>query len=90
MHYLSIHYPSQCRLNSSPQANFYKTFSRPIAKVLILAVFTYQVAYWTWTKREADEACAKIDGKLYSYPVITKSKKNMAAALGVALTGLNY
>lgn len=84
MHHRSIHCPSQCRLNSTPQSNFYKTFSRPIAKVLILAVFTYQVAYWTWTNLEADEARAKIDGKLYSYPAIAKSKKDMTAALGIA------
>lgn len=32
---------------------------------MILAVFTYQVAYWSWIKLEADEARDKIDGKFY-------------------------
>ncbi|KAL6822378.1 hypothetical protein V8C43DRAFT_310914 [Trichoderma afarasin] len=47
----------------SPVAQFYKTFTRPIGKVLVLAVFTYQVAYWTWTKLEADEHRAEADGE---------------------------
>lgn len=62
-----VHDRSCCRDFSSHQltslqSQFYKTFSRPIAKVLILAVFTYQVTYWTWTKLEADEVRAKMDG----------------------------
>ncbi|KAF2972694.1 hypothetical protein GQX73_g998 [Xylaria multiplex] len=27
---------------------FYKTFGRPIAKVFLTAIFTYQVAYYFW------------------------------------------
>ncbi|KAM3561778.1 hypothetical protein MY1884_002207 [Beauveria asiatica] len=50
--------------SANPTTSFYKTFSRPIAKVMILAVFTYQVAYWTWSKLEADEACDKIDAEI--------------------------
>lgn len=54
---------SLTRLNLiKPQTQFYKTFTRPVAKVLILAVFTYQVAYWSWNKLEADELCEKTDG----------------------------
>ncbi|KAL7931217.1 hypothetical protein V8C35DRAFT_310699 [Trichoderma chlorosporum] len=45
-------------------AQFYKTFTRPIGKVLVLAVFTYQVAYWTWTKLEADEHRAETDATI--------------------------
>ncbi|KAL7956413.1 hypothetical protein V8C34DRAFT_288616 [Trichoderma compactum] len=48
----------------SPVAQFYKTFTRPIGKVLVLAVFTYQVAYWTWTKLEADEHIAEADATI--------------------------
>ncbi|QYT05883.1 hypothetical protein H0G86_012761 [Trichoderma simmonsii] len=48
----------------SPVAQFYKTFTRPIGKVLVLAVFTYQVAYWTWTKLEADEHRAEADATI--------------------------
>ncbi|KAL5094084.1 hypothetical protein Trisim1_008194 [Trichoderma cf. simile WF8] len=48
----------------SPVAQFYKTFTRPIGKVLVLAVFTYQVAYWTWNKLEADEHRAEADATI--------------------------
>ncbi|OTA79613.1 hypothetical protein M434DRAFT_402038 [Hypoxylon sp. CO27-5] len=34
---------------------FYKTFGRPIAKVFLLAIFTYQVAYYFWVRLEQDE-----------------------------------
>ena len=34
---------------------FYKTFARPVAKVLLMATFTYQLVYWTWVKLEKDE-----------------------------------
>jgi hypothetical protein len=37
------------------QANFYKTFTRPVAKCALLAVFVYQLVYWGWTKLETDE-----------------------------------
>ncbi|KPM41622.1 hypothetical protein AK830_g4893 [Neonectria ditissima] len=44
------------------QALFYKQFTRPIAKTLLIAVFTYQLAYWAWTKAETDEIRAERDG----------------------------
>ncbi|KAL0944094.1 uncharacterized protein CTRU02_201981 [Colletotrichum truncatum] len=34
---------------------FYKTFTRPVLKVLLMATLTYQIAYWSWTKLEQDE-----------------------------------
>ncbi|KAL7925265.1 hypothetical protein ACQKWADRAFT_283496 [Trichoderma austrokoningii] len=49
---------------SGSAAQFYKTFTRPIGKVLVLAVFTYQVAYWTWLKLEADEHCEETDATI--------------------------
>jgi len=39
----------------SPTANFYKTFTRPVAKCLLTALFTYQLVYWGWAKLENDE-----------------------------------
>ncbi|KAI1805489.1 hypothetical protein F4811DRAFT_514995, partial [Daldinia bambusicola] len=39
----------------SPNAQFYKTFGRPMAKVFLLAVFTYQLAYYFWVRLENDE-----------------------------------
>lgn len=37
------------------QSAFYKTFGRPIAKVLLVAMLTYQMIYLLWVKLEADE-----------------------------------
>ncbi|MCJ1300787.1 hypothetical protein MMC08_003586 [Hypocenomyce scalaris] len=39
----------------SPHVAFYKSFGRPIAKVFLGAVFTYQAVYWLWVKLEDDE-----------------------------------
>ncbi|KAE8442449.1 hypothetical protein EG329_003350 [Mollisiaceae sp. DMI_Dod_QoI] len=39
----------------SPHVGFYKTFTRPVAKVLLMATFTYQLTYWAWVKLEKDE-----------------------------------
>ncbi|KFY58284.1 hypothetical protein V496_06191 [Pseudogymnoascus sp. VKM F-4515 (FW-2607)] len=39
----------------SAHVDFYKTFARPIAKVLLLATFTYQLSYYFWVKLEKDE-----------------------------------
>ncbi|KAG9243620.1 hypothetical protein BJ878DRAFT_110868 [Calycina marina] len=39
----------------SPHVGFYKTFTRPIAKVLLIATFTYQLAYWGWVYLEKEE-----------------------------------
>ena len=41
--------------SKSPSSEFYKTFGRPIAKVFLLAIFTYQVAYYFWVRLEQDE-----------------------------------
>lgn len=48
--------------NGAEQSQFYKTFTRPVAKVLLVAVFTYQVAYWSWVKLETDEVRSERDG----------------------------
>ncbi|KAG8159400.1 hypothetical protein KVR01_011061 [Diaporthe batatas] len=43
----------------SPLSQFYKDFTRPVAKVLLMAMFTYQLAYWGWVKLEQDETRAE-------------------------------
>ncbi|TVY58112.1 Inner membrane assembly complex subunit 17 [Lachnellula cervina] len=48
----------------SPHIGFYKTFSRPIAKVLLMATFTYQVAYWGWVYLEKGEIKAQKTAEL--------------------------
>ncbi|KAH6672856.1 hypothetical protein B0J14DRAFT_591867 [Halenospora varia] len=49
---------------SSKHVDFYKTFTRPISKVLLLAVFTYQVAYWGWVRLEKDEVKRVRNGEI--------------------------
>lgn len=44
------------------KAQFYKDFTRPVAKVLLMAMFTYQLAYWGWVKLEQDEIRAEREG----------------------------
>ncbi|TQV99082.1 hypothetical protein V2A60_004575 [Cordyceps javanica] len=66
--------------SANPTASFYKTFSRPIAKVMILAVFTYQVAYWSWIKLEADEARDKIDAEIETLEKKVNDYKESKAA----------
>ncbi|KAF6223789.1 hypothetical protein HO173_013215 [Letharia columbiana] len=43
------------RRPSSPHVNFYRSFGRPIGKVFLGAVVTYQTIYWIWVKLETDE-----------------------------------
>ncbi|KAL2118919.1 hypothetical protein VTJ04DRAFT_5878 [Mycothermus thermophilus] len=39
----------------SPTGAFYKTFTRPVAKCVLIAVFVYQLIYFGWTKLETEE-----------------------------------
>ncbi|KAK3995662.1 hypothetical protein QBC44DRAFT_320052 [Cladorrhinum sp. PSN332] len=39
----------------SATGDFYKAWTRPVAKTALLAVFTYQLIYWGWTKLEYDD-----------------------------------
>jgi hypothetical protein len=45
---------------------FYKTFGRPIFKVALMAILTYQIAYFGWTWLEQKEVRTDVAGKLYS------------------------
>lgn len=40
------------------QVGFYKSFGRPIAKVFLGAMFTYQITYLLWHKLEIEETKA--------------------------------
>ncbi|KAG9255241.1 uncharacterized protein F5Z01DRAFT_673193 [Emericellopsis atlantica] len=59
---------SQRRLYASkapnPASQFYKTFTRPVAKVLLIAVFTYQLIYWSWVKLDTEETKAQADATI--------------------------
>ncbi|KAH7266736.1 uncharacterized protein BKA55DRAFT_684020 [Fusarium redolens] len=66
----------------SPVSQFYRTFTRPVAKTLLIAVFTYQLAYWTWVKLETDEIRAereatieKLETTIKDYDAATKANK---------------
>ncbi|KAI0012865.1 hypothetical protein F4779DRAFT_567192 [Xylariaceae sp. FL0662B] len=39
----------------SAYGQFYRTFGRPIAKAFLIAIFTYQVAYYFWVRLEQKE-----------------------------------
>ncbi|KAK0651895.1 hypothetical protein B0T16DRAFT_404959 [Cercophora newfieldiana] len=39
----------------SATGEFYKTFTRPVAKTFLIAIFTYQLLYFGWAKLEQDE-----------------------------------
>ncbi|KAM0411730.1 hypothetical protein ACHAPD_009947 [Fusarium lateritium] len=63
-------------------SQFYRTFTRPIAKTLLIAVFTYQLTYWSWVKLETDEVRAerdatieKLETTIKEYDAATKAKK---------------
>ncbi|KAI1404587.1 hypothetical protein F4819DRAFT_112175 [Hypoxylon fuscum] len=47
--------PSPVPEEGSLNKQFFKNFGRPIAKVFLLAIFTYQVTYYFWTRAEQDE-----------------------------------
>ncbi|VUC34942.1 unnamed protein product [Clonostachys rosea] len=63
----------------NPTSQFYKTFTRPIAKVILGAVLTYQLVYWAWVKLETDEIMAdtaerKVDDYKNKTSIDTKAK----------------
>ncbi|KAH8804626.1 hypothetical protein F5884DRAFT_419530 [Xylogone sp. PMI_703] len=63
----------------SPHIGFYKTFARPIAKVLLMATLTYQMAYWAWVKLEKDEIRAEREAEIsaleHKLSEVMKTKK---------------
>lgn len=58
LHITPLHLPSTSHTSitkRSVQIGFYRSFGRPIVKVFLGAVVTYQVVYILWTKLEMDE-----------------------------------
>ncbi|GAB0138288.1 hypothetical protein EsDP_00006525 [Epichloe bromicola] len=74
-------------MHRSKQSQFYKTFARPIAKTLVIAVFTYQFFYWGWVKLETDEHQQKTDAEIADLEakvsVLDKARKTGEAATKV-------
>lgn len=58
------HYSAEVKLPSQQQPSFMKTFSRPIFKVALMAIFTYQLVYYGWMKLETDEVRTDAAGML--------------------------
>ncbi|KAI3334290.1 hypothetical protein F4824DRAFT_209846 [Ustulina deusta] len=68
--------PSRVRFSSTQAPNdprptgslnhrtFYKTFGRPIAKVFLMAIFTYQLVYYFWVRLEQDEIRAEMQATI--------------------------
>lgn len=48
--------------SDSQQVGFYRSFGRPIAKVFLGAMFTYQMTYLLWLKLETEETKADQNG----------------------------
>lgn len=46
------------------KTTFYKTFGRPIAKVFLMAILTYQLTYLAWMKLEQDDIKDRTQGEL--------------------------
>ena len=63
------------------QAQFYKTFTRPVAKALLIAVLTYQLVYFGWTKLETDDIREKTDGGL-PRPLSPSHSRDLAPGRG--------
>ncbi|ROW06058.1 hypothetical protein VMCG_04690 [Cytospora schulzeri] len=64
----------------SPLTEFYKDFTRPVAKVLLMAMFTYQLAYWGWVKLEQDEITAEREGEIAKLEAEVKRLTHKASA----------
>jgi hypothetical protein len=45
---------------------FYKTFGRPVFKVFLMAMFTYQMLYLAWVRLEHGEEREQRQGELRS------------------------
>ena len=65
------------------QSQFYKTFTRPVAKVLLIAVFTYQLIYWSWVKLDTEETKAQADGKASHEPYSNDAETCTATIAGL-------
>ncbi len=59
--------PASPSKTSCHQVGFYKSFGRPIAKVFLGAMFTYQITYLVWHRLEIEETKAYKTGIVPTY-----------------------
>lgn len=65
LRYSSAQAPNSAKpVGSLNHKTFYKTFGRPIAKVFLMAIFTYQVAYYFWVRLEQDEIRGEMEATI--------------------------
>ncbi|KAF4120186.1 hypothetical protein GMORB2_3313 [Geosmithia morbida] len=64
--------------SKNPAAQFYKTFTRPVSKVLLIAVLTYQLVYFGWMKLETDEIRAETAGEFWGRENEEKENNRLA------------
>jgi len=66
--------------SSNPTKDFYKQFTRPVAKVLLMAVLTYQLVYFGWMTLETEEIKAQADATIGTLEgKVDEYKKKIAA-----------
>ncbi|KAI0598059.1 hypothetical protein F4775DRAFT_208131 [Biscogniauxia sp. FL1348] len=54
---------SQCK-RTTPSGKFYSTFGRPIFKTILIAILTYQFAYYAWIRLEHNELKADMNATI--------------------------
>merc|ERR1712000_573148 len=66
--------------SSNPTKDFYKQFTRPVTKVLLMAVLTYQLVYFGWMTLETEEIKAQADATIGTLEgKVDEYKKKIAA-----------
>lgn len=73
-------------ISDSQQVGFYRSFGRPIAKVFLGAMFTYQMTYLLWLKLETEETKADQNGT-YRLPSLNFGRAlTLPSAIGTSTT----
>ncbi|KAI1486211.1 hypothetical protein F5X96DRAFT_673878 [Biscogniauxia mediterranea] len=49
------------------KGKFYATFGRPIFKTILIAILTYQFAYYAWIRLEQNEIKADMNAHTYTH-----------------------
>lgn len=62
----STYQPPDPPRSEQPNAhrNFYKEFGRPVARSFLIAVATYQILYYSWSKLESMEMKREKEGEM--------------------------
>lgn len=58
--------PTPPKSQSNPHRDFYRQFGLVTFKNFLIAMFTYQVIYWSWLKLESEETKRQMGGEVKS------------------------